>query len=60
EEVCSMMANYAEGIDYYVEKSTWNLPEVHAKSLLFIEQLRRQKKDTRRVLHARRTGMVQL
>ena len=48
EEVCSMMANYAEGIDYYVEKSTWNLPEVHAKSLLFIEQLRRQKKDMKR------------
>ena len=57
EEVCSMMANYAEGIDYYVEKSTWNLPEVHAKSLLFIEQLRRQKKDTRRsLLSAHRYG----
>lgn len=45
EEVSSMMAHYANGIDYYVEKSTWNLPEVHTKSLLFIEQLRRRKKD---------------
>ncbi len=45
EEVSSMMADYANGIDYYVEKSTWNLPEVHTKSLLFIEQLRRRKKD---------------
>jgi len=45
DEVSSMMADYANGIDYYVEKSTWNLPEVHTKSLLFIEQLRRCKKD---------------
>ncbi|MCZ7356596.1 MAG: hypothetical protein O8C66_04915 [Candidatus Methanoperedens sp.] len=45
EEVSSKMADYANGIDYYVEKSTWNLLEVHTKSLLFIEQLRRHKKD---------------
>ncbi len=44
EEVSSMMANYANGIECSVEKPAWNLPEVHTKSLLFIEQLRRRKK----------------
>ncbi len=46
EEVCSTMANYASGLDYYVETPAEDLlPEVHTKSLLFIEQLRRWKMD---------------
>lgn len=46
EEVCSKMMDYANGIDYYVEKPTWKLlPDDHTKSLLFIEQLRGRKID---------------
>ena len=45
-EVSSVIADYANGIDYYVETPTEDLlPEVHTKSLLFIEQLRRRKID---------------
>jgi len=46
EEVYSKMMTYANGIDYYVERPTWKLlPEDHAKSLLFIEQLTGKKLD---------------
>lgn len=46
EEVSSKMMDYANGIDYYVERPTWKLlPEDHTKSLLFIEQLRGRKID---------------
>ncbi len=46
EEVSSKMVDYANGIDYYVEKPTWKLlPNDHTKSLLFIEQLRGRKID---------------
>ncbi len=46
EEVSSTMMNYASGIDYYIEKTTWKLlPQDHAKSLLFIEQLTGKKID---------------
>ncbi|GFO97197.1 flagella protein [groundwater metagenome] len=46
QEVCTKMMDYANGIDYYVEKPTWKLlPEDHTKSLLFIEQLRGRKMD---------------
>ncbi len=44
EEVSSMMASYAEGLDYYIEKPKSDvLPEVHTKSLLFIEMLKAQR-----------------
>lgn len=44
EEVCSKMTDYANGIDYYVEKPTCKLmPEDHIKSLMFIEQLKGRK-----------------
>ncbi|MCZ7393800.1 MAG: hypothetical protein O8C56_10835 [Candidatus Methanoperedens sp.] len=46
EEVSSVIAEYANGIDYYVETPAGDLlPEVHTKSFLFIEQLRRRKMD---------------
>lgn len=46
EEVYSKMMDYANGIDYYVEKPTWKLlPEDHTKSLMFIEQLKGKKID---------------
>lgn len=46
EEVSSKMIDFANGIDYYVERPTWKLlPEDHTKSLLFIEQLRGRKVD---------------
>ncbi|KCZ71148.1 putative archaeal flagellar protein D/E [Candidatus Methanoperedens nitroreducens] len=46
EEVYSKMMTYANGIDYYVERPTWKLlPEDHAKSLMFIEQLTGKKLD---------------
>lgn len=46
EEVYSKMMDYANGIDYYVEKPTWKLlPEDHTKSLMFIEQLKGRKID---------------
>lgn len=46
EEVYSKMMTYANGIDYYVERPTWKLlPEDHAKSLMFIEQLVGKKLD---------------
>ncbi|MCX9012232.1 MAG: hypothetical protein OIN66_14070 [Candidatus Methanoperedens sp.] len=46
EEVYSKMMTYANGIDYYVERPTWKLlPEDHAKSLVFIEQLTGKKLD---------------
>lgn len=44
EEVSSKIIDYANGIDYYVERPTWKLlPEDHTRSLLFIEQLRGRK-----------------
>lgn len=46
EEVSSKMMDYANGIDYYVERPTWKLlPEDHTKSLMFIEQLLGRKID---------------
>ncbi len=46
EEVSLKMVTYANGIDYYVERPTWKLlPEDHAKSLMFIEQLTGKKID---------------
>ncbi|VVB92281.1 Chromosome partition protein Smc [uncultured archaeon] len=46
EDVSIKMMNYANGIDYYVERPTWKLlPEDHAKSLMFIEQLTGKKID---------------
>ncbi len=46
EEVYSKMMTYANGIDYYVERPTWKLlPEDHAKSLMFINQLTGKKLD---------------
>ncbi len=46
ESVSSIMIDYANGIDYYVERPTWKLlPEDHTKSLMFIEQLRGRKID---------------
>ncbi len=49
EEVSSMMASYAEGLDYYIEKPVSDvLPEVHTKSLLFIEMLKAQKINSKR------------
>ncbi len=46
EEVRSVIAEYANGIDYYVEAPAGDLlPEVHTKSFLFIEQLRCRKMD---------------
>ena len=46
EDVSSKMMTYANGIDYYVERPTWKLlPEDHAKSLMFIEQLTGKKID---------------
>ncbi len=46
QEVSSMIMDYANGIDYYVERPTWKLlPEDHTKSLLFIEQLKGKKID---------------
>ncbi len=46
QDVCSIMMDYANGIDYYVERPTWKLlPEDHTKSLLFIEQLKGKKID---------------
>ena len=46
EEVSSTMMDYANGIDYYVERPTWKLlPEDHTKSLMFIEQLKGKKID---------------
>ncbi len=46
EDVSIKMMNYANGIDYYVERPTWKLlPEDHAKSLMFIEQLSGKKVD---------------
>ncbi|NJD76762.1 MAG: hypothetical protein FIB08_06670 [Candidatus Methanoperedens sp.] len=46
EDVSIKMMNYANGIDYYVERPTWKLlPEDHAKSLMFIEQLTGKKVD---------------
>lgn len=45
EEVSSIMASYAEGLDYYIEKPRSDvLPEVHTKSLLFIEMIRKKNK----------------
>ncbi|MDD5473800.1 MAG: FlaD/FlaE family flagellar protein [Candidatus Methanoperedens sp.] len=44
EKVSSVMAKYAEGIDYYIEKPKSDiLPDVHTKSLLFIEMLKARK-----------------
>jgi flagellar protein FlaD len=46
EDVSSKIIDYANGIDYYVERPTWKLlPEDHTKSLFFIEQLRGRKID---------------
>ncbi len=46
EDVSSKIIDYANGIDYYVERPTWKLlPEDHTKSLFFIEQLRGRKVD---------------
>ncbi len=46
EEVSSKIIDYANGIDYYVERPTWKLlPEDHTRSLFFIEQLRGHKID---------------
>ncbi len=46
EDVYSKMMTYANGIDYYVERPTWKLlPEDHAKSLMFINQLTGKKLD---------------
>ncbi len=46
ESVSSIMIDYANGIDYYVERLTWKLlPEDHIKSLMFIEQIRGRKID---------------
>lgn len=46
EAVSSKMLDFANGIDYYVERPTWKLlPKDHAKSLMFIEQLSGRKID---------------
>lgn len=46
EDVSSKIIDYANGIDYYVERPTWKLlPEDHTKSLFFIEQLHGRKVD---------------
>ncbi|KGK98002.1 hypothetical protein LI82_09650 [Methanococcoides methylutens] len=50
EDVRLELMRYAEGIDYYIEKSDWKLaPDDHVKSIWFIEQLAGLKVDKNRL-----------
>ncbi|NPE28577.1 hypothetical protein HNV12_11525 [Methanococcoides sp. SA1] len=50
EDVRVELIRYAEGIDYYIEKSDWKLPpDDHVKSIWFIEQLAGLKVDKNRL-----------
>jgi archaellum component FlaD/FlaE len=50
EDVRMELIRYAEGIDYYIEKSDWKLaPDDHVKSIWFIEQLAGLKVDKNRL-----------
>lgn len=50
EDVRLELLRYAEGIDYYIEKSDWKLtPDDHVKSIWFIEQLAGLKVDKNRL-----------
>ena len=50
EEVRMELLNYAEGIDFYMEKPDWKLtPDDHVKSIWFIESLAGMKVDKNRL-----------
>jgi len=50
EEVKMELINYAEGIDFYMEKPDWKLtPDDHVKSIWFIENLAGMKVDKNRL-----------
>ncbi|MEL4305498.1 FlaD/FlaE family flagellar protein [Methanococcoides sp. LMO-2] len=50
EDVRLELMRYAEGIDYYIEKTDWKLaPDDHVKSIWFIEQLAGLKVDKNRL-----------
>ncbi|SES66673.1 flagella protein [Methanococcoides vulcani] len=50
EDIRLELMRYAEGIDYYIEKSDWKLaPDDHVKSIWFIEQLAGLKVDKNRL-----------
>lgn len=50
EDIRLELMRYAEGIDYYIEKSDWKLaPDDHVKSIWFIEQLAGVKVDKNRL-----------
>jgi len=50
EDIRIELLRYAEGIDYYIEKSDWKLaPDDHVRSIWFIEQLVGLKVDKNRL-----------
>ncbi|MGM0771302.1 MAG: FlaD/FlaE family flagellar protein, partial [Halobacteriota archaeon] len=50
EDVRVQLMRYADGIDYYIEKTDWKLaPDDHVKSIWFIEQLAGLKVDKNRL-----------